>query len=265
VIPFYIEENHTGSYWFLKGINDSDEGMTLINFDAHSDATSLPNLGGDIEERIQSYSWLCPLMPRPFSQYIWVVPGLLDEEYQAWAESELQREMSRGPVVERFSENGGTIASHTEVVDLPGLRRLNLSDPVVVTIDLDFFTRRTEYGEDLVHILRWTGEIENLQAVTIAISPVYLPEDQGWMYEMLETLFGEALRHQDWSIQFEPFIDRGRETSRWALEMEADGRGIPRLDVTSAPPSLVRLWKANRKRISVENETDTWEALLDRL
>ena len=238
--------------------------MILINFDAHSDATSLPDLGGDIHERIQSYSWLCPLMPQPFSRYIWVVPGLMDEEYRDWAESELQREMSRGPVVERFSEAGGSIADYTDVTDLQGLADLNLSEPVVVSIDLDFFTPRPEYKEDLVKVLQWVETIEDLQAVTVAISPVYLPKDENWMYEMLEVLFENALKRPNWLIMFEPFIDRGRETSRWALEMEADGLRVPRLDVTRAPSSLMNLWKLNRDRISVNVEADSWEALLDR-
>ncbi|PIE04791.1 MAG: hypothetical protein CSA76_02375 [Spirochaetales bacterium] len=238
--------------------------MLLVNFDAHSDATSLPNLGGPLSERIQSYSWLSPLMPEPFSQYLWVVPGLMDDEYKAWAESELQREMSRGPVVERFRKHGGSIASHTDLADFPGLADLNISDPVVVSIDLDFFTRRSRYREDLIAVLRWTAELESLQAVTVAVSPVYLPEDPNWMYQMLETLFEEALRNRNWSIRFEPFIDRGRETSRWALEMEAAEREVPRLNISEAPPSLIRLWALNKKRISVEFKTDSWKALLDR-
>ena len=187
----------------------------------------------------------------------------MDEEYRAWAEAELQEEMSRGPVQERFFENGGTIASHTDVIDLSGLEKLNFHDQVVVSIDLDFFTSRPRFREDLIKILWWVSEIDHLLAVTVAISPVYLPEDKNWMYETLEILFSEALQHSEWAIEFEPFINRGRETSQKALEMEAFGMSVPRLDVTEAPESLIKLWKSNQDKISVHRETASWEALLN--
>ena len=84
-VPIYIEDNHAGSFYWLAEHLDLDEELTLIHFDAHTDASGIFDSDklrerlrrvGSLEERrdllercaerlIQCFNWIEPLMPSP--------------------------------------------------------------------------------------------------------------------------------------------------------------------------------------------------------
>ena len=85
-LPIYIEDNHAGSFYWLAENLDLDEPVTLLHFDAHSDASAV--FDSDVVRRrlrrvasttertavlerwrtqgtVQCFSWIEPLMPAP--------------------------------------------------------------------------------------------------------------------------------------------------------------------------------------------------------
>lgn len=203
------------------------------------------------------------MIPETVFRYVWVVPELLDDDARQFYESEVTREMGRGEVMSRMKIFGGGTDDYVVITDLPGLTNSLDSEPTVVSIDLDFFAKRPDAEEDLRAVMALVAELENLKAVTVAVSPVYLPGEE-WMFSLMEVMFEESVRYPEWQVQFEPFIDRGHETSRRALMLESQNRPVPELDVCRAPDSLVDIWRSQGKRIRVDVDTEAWEALLHR-
>src|ERR1035437_1304127 len=92
-LPIYIEDNHAGTFYWLARQLDLDEPLSLIHFDAHSDASGIFDSDkirtalravSSSEERevllqrwrsqgtIQCFNWIEPLMPAPVGRVIWV-------------------------------------------------------------------------------------------------------------------------------------------------------------------------------------------------
>jgi hypothetical protein len=92
-LPIYIEDNHAGSFYWLAEHLDLDQPVTLLHFDAHSDASGvfdsdvvrrqLRRVTSRAERRerlerwrkngtMQCFAGLSPLMPSPLAEVIWV-------------------------------------------------------------------------------------------------------------------------------------------------------------------------------------------------
>ncbi len=117
-LPVYIEDSHAGSFYWLAEHLPLDEPVTLIHFDAHSDAsaifdsdqlrTRLRRVSSSEERRallakwrragaVQCFNWIEPLMPAPIARVIWV-PG-----DRAPAEA-AQREREAGDLLDGHAE-----------------------------------------------------------------------------------------------------------------------------------------------------------------
>ena len=121
-LPIYIEDNHAGSFYWLAQHLDWDEEVTLLHFDAHSDASAIFDSDGlrnamrhvsSLEERnarleawrkdgvIQCFDWIEPLMPAPVGHVIWIPREKLaageGEHLQAEAHDYLDAHLEAAP------------------------------------------------------------------------------------------------------------------------------------------------------------------------
>src|SRR5215471_18141509 len=92
-LPIYIEDNHSGTFYWLAQNLDLDQPCTLILFDAHSDASgifdsdkirsALRNVASlDARQTLldrwrregaaECFNWIEPLMPALIANVIWV-------------------------------------------------------------------------------------------------------------------------------------------------------------------------------------------------
>src|SRR6266498_4372739 len=198
-LPIYIEDNHAGTfYWLAQNIN-LDEPCTLILFDAHSDASgifdsdrirdALRNVAS-VQDRqtlldrwrsegaVQCFNWIEPLMPAPIAKVIWVSAEKLSpseirgrtQEATAFLDGHL----------EAAPRKSGSLRGSYVVSDFEDLEtHIDPSQPLIVTIDLDYFAGVpvAEQGTAFARIWDFVIERPNLRAITFAISRPYLKSE----------------------------------------------------------------------------------------
>ena len=158
-VPIYLEDSHAGSFYWLAEHLVLDEEYTLIHFDAHSDASAIFDSDnvrerlrrvGSLEERrnlldqwrktgaIQCYDWIEPLMPAPISRMIWV-PGPTLSKTSATERQEKAVRQFDGHL-EAAPRQSQSFRERCRVLGFDQLSgQLKDGEPVVVTIDLDYF------------------------------------------------------------------------------------------------------------------------------
>src|SRR6266508_6511821 len=155
-LPIYIEDNHSGTFYWLAQKIDLDQPCTLILFDAHSDASgifdsdkiryALRNVASPQDRQalldrcrhaggVQCFNWIEPLMPAPIARVIWVpaeklsAPEIRKRTQEATALLDGHLEAS--------PRKSGSLHESYVVFDFDNLdKRLNPYQPLVVTIDL---------------------------------------------------------------------------------------------------------------------------------
>jgi len=140
-----------------------------------------------------------------------------------------------------------------------------IDEPVVVSIDLDYFAAAgggEEVRKRLSGILDRVLELSNLQAITFSISRPYLSTEA-----QAHLLLYEALRYLvrvvNADIRYEPFADTGEDRSERAKEFYRQRLQPPRYELESAPAVLRTLLLQNASRIAVSEQSGRWEALLE--
>jgi hypothetical protein len=224
-LPVYIEDSHAGSfYWIIQNLNlNRDVQLALI--DAHSDSSEVFDsdtvrqkvlqaaTNGQVDDLvhkwrsrgvIQCFDWIEPLIPHPISKVWWVAPARRTQDRREVREQINAHEMTA-------PREEGDLSNRYQITDLNRLTKI--TDPVVVSIDLDYFAT----GGNLDRVLDPVLRIPGLQAITIAISRPYLAsEDQA------HRLLFEALRYLtrvvNLDIHYEPFVATGEDRSRKAKE-----------------------------------------------
>ena len=282
-LPIYIEDSHAGSFYWLAGHLDLDEEYTLIQFDAHSDASGIFDSDklrerlrrvASIEERrellerwrekgaIQCFNWIEPLMPAPISNVIWVrgrsVTKIKARTDQDEAVGFLDGHLEAAP---RFS---GSFRERCRVVGFDKLRaEFKEQGPVVITIDLDYFADvpANAQAAEFERVWKFVSECRNLRAVTIAISRPYLVDD-AQADTLLRLALAASLSLPTAAIQFEPFEKVGNDRSLRAQELRARKQEVPAFAVANASEKLRALLLANRERITVRTEAAGWQRLL---
>jgi hypothetical protein len=278
-----VEESHAGSFYWLAEHLDLDEECTLIHFDAHSDASAHFDSDklrerlrrvGSLEERrqlleqwrqtgvIQCFNWIEPLMPAPISDVIWV-HGRTVTKTKARAFQDEAVEFLDGHL-EAAPRASGSFQERCKVVGLDQLQTgLKEEDPVVITIDLDYFAdvpanaRATEFER----VWKFVSGCRNLRAVTIAISRPYLADD-AQADSLLRLALAASLSLPTATIQFEPFEKVGNDRSLRAQEFRAAQQEVPAFAVANASENLRALLLANRERITVRTDAAAWQKLL---
>jgi hypothetical protein len=283
-LPIYIEDNHAGSFYWLARHLDLDADYTLVHFDAHSDASAIFDSDkvrerlrrvGSLEERrnildqwrksgaIQCYNWIEPLMPAPISRMIWVPGPTLSKTSATERQEKMVRQFDGH--LEGAPRQSQSFRERCRVLgldQLPG--ELKDGEPVVVTIDLDYFADvpASRRFQEFERVWKFVAECRNLRAVTIAISRPYLKSDAD-ADDLVRLALAASLSLPTATIQFEPFANVGPDRSLRAREFQVRRQQVPAFRLENASEKLRALLLANRERISVETETASWTQRLD--
>jgi hypothetical protein len=282
-LPIYVENSHAGSFYWLAQQLDLDEEITLVHFDAHSDASAvfdsdelrdrLRRVASSEERRelldrwrqvgaIQCFNWIEPLMPAPIANLIWVRGEKLRKSeaaaLQKTATGQLDGQLEAAP------RSAGSLATRCRVLGLEDLRA-NIKDgtPVVITIDLDYFAEVHPGARAAAfeRVWKFVAGCRNLRAVTFAISRPYLASDDQ-ADALVRLALAASLSLPTARIQFEPFEKVGNDRSLRARELRSQKRDVPGFSLTNASEELRALLLANRERITVHADTAAWEKLL---
>jgi poly-gamma-glutamate capsule biosynthesis protein CapA/YwtB (metallophosphatase superfamily) len=282
-LPIYIEDSHAGSFYWLAEHLDLDEEVTLIHFDAHSDASAIFDSDelrerlrrvASLEERrehlerwrqagvIQCFNWIEPLMPAPISDMIWVrgphVPKAKARTFRNEAVEFFDGHLEAAPRV------SGSFRERCRVVGFDKLRsEFKGQAPVVITIDLDFFAGipALEQAVQFERVWKFVSECRNLRAVTIAISRPYLADDAE-ADSLVRLALTASLSLPTATIQFEPFETVGNDRSLRAKELRSQKKEVPAFALANASEKLRAILLANRGRIQVRTNSTAWEKLL---
>jgi poly-gamma-glutamate capsule biosynthesis protein CapA/YwtB (metallophosphatase superfamily) len=283
ILPIYIEDNHAGTFYWLAQNIDLDQPCTLVHFDAHSDASgifdsdkiryALRNVASPQDRQtlldrwrskgaVQCFNWLEPLMPAPIAKVIWVPAEKLSpaeirgrtQEATAFLDGHL----------EAAPRKSGSLRGSYVVSDFESLQKhLAPTEPLVVTIDLDYFAGLpvVEQGTAFARIWNFVIERPNLRAITFAISRPYLKsEDEGQRLLMLALT--SALSLPTAQIEFEPFLTVANDHSNLAKELMVKGEKLLAFDVAQAPQELRARILSERQRIIVRHDASRWQQLL---
>ncbi len=283
-LPIHIEDNHSGSfYWLARNLNRAEK-YQLILFDRHSDSTAVFNsdfirktlnghmgLGEDNayftswrkKGIIQSFNWIEPLLPYPIRQVIWVPADRLVPNELLSKKEEISRNINAHvSVVPRAS---GDLSGIFTINDFAGRKEiLSFDNPVIVSIDLDYFAdmpaneAELKFAEMLDYVLR----IKQLRAITVSISRSYLKSD-----EQADFLLYIALKHFtriiNSKIYFEPFASNGTDRSELAKSFYKKNARAPAYDLQKASSQMISLILQNPSRYIVSYDLKKWERLLD--
>jgi Bacterial capsule synthesis protein PGA_cap len=284
VLPVYIEDNHPGTFYWLAQNLDLDQPCTLILFDAHSDASgifdsdkirdALRNVASPQDRQtlldhwrsegaVQCFNWIEPLMPAPIAKVIWVPAEKLSV-------SEIRKRTQQATALldghlEAAPRQSGSLRESYVVSDLASLERhLTPNQPLVVTIDLDYFAGFPAAEQETAFARVWNFVIErrNLRAVTFAISRPYLKDD-GQAHRLLNLALTSALSLPTAQIEFEPFLTVANDHSNLAKELMTKGEKLPAFDLAQAPQELRARILSERQRIVVRHAAARWQQLLE--
>jgi poly-gamma-glutamate capsule biosynthesis protein CapA/YwtB (metallophosphatase superfamily) len=283
VLPIYIEDNHAGTFYWLAQQLDLDQQCTLILFDAHSDASgifdsdkirdALRNVASPQERQalldrwrrtggVQCFNWIEPLMPAPIAKVIWVPAEKLSV-------SEVDRRAQEATALldghlEAAPRRSGSLHQSYVVSDFNGLEnQLNPNQPLIVTIDLDYFAgfSPAEQAKAFARIWNFVIEQRNLRAITFAISRPYL-KDEDEAQRLLKLASTSALSLPIAQTEFEPFLTVANDHSNLAKKLMARGEKLPAFDLAHAPQDLRARILSERKRIAVRYDSARWQQLL---
>jgi Bacterial capsule synthesis protein PGA_cap len=283
VLPVYIEDNHAGTFYWLAQHIDLDQASTLVLFDAHSDASGIFDSDkirealrkvASVEDRqtlldrwrnhgvVQCFNWIEPLMPAPIAKVIWVPAERLSPE-------EIRKRTQEATALldghlEAAPRKSGSLRESYLVSDFDSLEKhLNPNQPLVVTIDLDYFADFSAAEQETAFARIWNFVIErrNLRALTFAISRPYL-KDEDEAYRLLKLALSSALSLPTARIEFEPFLTVANDHSNLAKELMAKGKKIPAFDLAQAPQDLRARILSERQRIVVRHDAAHWQQLL---
>jgi len=283
-LPIYLEDSHAGSFYWLAQHLDLDEEITLIHFDAHSDASAIFDSDklrerlrrlASLEERrqllerwrqagvIQCFNWIEPLMPAPISKMFWVPRRDVDKTKARMLQHEAV-DFFDGHL-EAAPRGSGSFRERCRVVGFDQLRgSLKEDGPVVITIDLDYFAgvAASAQAGEFERVWNFVSECRNLRAVTFAVSRPYLSGDDQ-ADALVRLALAASLSLPTARIQFEPFERVGNDRSLRARELRSKNREVPAFGLTNASEELRALILANRERISVEKDAAGWARLLE--
>lgn len=283
VLPIYIEDNHAGTFYWLAQTIDLDQPCTLILFDAHSDASgifdsdrirgALRNIASlEVRQRllgrwrsegaVQSFNWIEPLMPAPIAKVIWVPAEKL-------APAEIRERTQRATALldghlEAAPRMCGSLRQSYVVSDFEHLEKhLALSEPLIVTIDLDYFAGLSPAEQQLKFARIWGFVIErpNVRAMTFAISRPYLTSDDE-AQRGLKLALTSALTLPTAQIELEPFLTVANDHSNLAKQFMVKGEELPAFNVAQAPQELRARILSEREHITVRHDGARWQRLL---
>jgi hypothetical protein len=282
-LPIYIEDNHAGTFYWLAQNIDLEEPCTFVLFDAHSDASgifdsdkirdALRNVASNEARQelfehwrskgtVQCFNWIEPLMPAPIAKVIWVPAERLlafqTREYRDQATALIDGHLEAAP------RRAGSLRDAYVVCDFEKLaKQLDPNQPLIVTIDLDYFARMSAAQQERAFARIWRFVIEqpNLRAITFAVSRPYLKSEND-AQRLLELALTSALSLPTAQIEFEPFLTVANDDSELAKKLMLKGEKRPSFNIAQAPQELRARILSERQRISVLHDAADWQQLL---
>src|SRR6266478_2702117 len=283
VLPIYIEDNHAGTFYWLAQNIDLDQRCTFILFDAHSDASgifdsdkirdALRNVPSRQARQalldrwrskgvVQCFNWIEPLMPAPFGKVIWVPAKKLSP-------TEIRQRRQEATALldghfEAAPRKSGSLRESYVGSDFESLEKhLDPNQPLVVTIDLDYFADLPTAEQETAFARVWNFVIERpkLRAITFAISRPYLKTEEDGQ-RLLKVALTSALSLPTAHIEFEPFLTVPNDHSNLAKKLMAKGEKLPAFDLAQAPQELRARILSDRQRIIVRHDAARWQQLL---
>src|SRR5438876_4331624 len=282
-LPIYIEDNHAGTFYWLAQNIDLVQHYTLILFDGHSDASGIFDSDkirealrtfASVEDRqtlldrwrnhgvVQCFNWIEPLMPAPIAKVIWVPAERLSPE-EIRKRTQEATALLDGHLEAAPRKSGSFLGSYT-VTDLENLEKhIDPTEPLVVTIDLDYFAGLSAPEQETAFARIWNFVIErpNRRAITFAISRPYLKSEEE-AYRLLNVALTSALSLPTVQIQFEPFLTVANDHSTLAKKLMAKGEKLPVFDLAQAPQELRARILSESKHITVRHDAARWQQLL---
>jgi hypothetical protein len=282
-LPIYIEDSHAGSFYWLAEHLDLDEEHTLVHFDAHSDASAIFDSDklrerlrrlASVEERrellerwrkagtVQCFNWIEPLMPAPITSVIWVRDRTVAENRSRVLQKQAAEQFDGH--LEAAPRTSGSYRGRCRVIGLDRLRaELAETQPVVITIDLDYFADMpaNRRAAEFERVWKFVTGCRNLRAVTIALSRPYLKNDEQ-ADDLLRLALASSLSLPTATIHFEPFAKVENDRSERAREFQKRREEVPALNLAAASEELRALLLANRNRIAVRTKALAWEKQL---
>lgn len=282
-LPIYFEDSHTGSfYWIIQNV-PLNRDYQLVLIDAHSDASEILDSdsirykvreasGKNEMDRlvrkwrangaVQCFNWIEPLIPHPITKVWWVAGDVLTDGQIAEKRSEVRKEINAHEMA--LARREGDFGDKYEVVDLDRFTKIKIEDPVIVTVDLDYFASETDFRairSKLERILGILLGLPHLQAITFSISRPYLASEEQSHIALYEAMnYMTHLVNAD--IHYEPFAVVGDDRSERAKEFYRQRKQVPRYELEQAPTFLQTFFLQNSSRIEVDVERVRWENLL---
>jgi poly-gamma-glutamate synthesis protein (capsule biosynthesis protein) len=201
-------------------------------------------------------------MPAPIEKVIWVPAESLSAP-------EIEKRRQRATALldghlEAAPRKFGSLRESYLVSDFNSLeKQLNPNEPLIITIDLDYFAGLSTAEQETAFGRIWNFVIErhDLRAVTFAISRPYLKdEDEG--YRLLRLALTAALSLPTAQIEFEPFLTVANDLSNLAKKLIVEGKNVPAFDLAGVPQELRARILPERQRIVVRYDAGHWQQLL---
>jgi poly-gamma-glutamate synthesis protein (capsule biosynthesis protein) len=150
------------------------------------------------------------------------------------------------------------------VSDVQTLKKhLAPNEPLIVTIDLDYFGGLPDAEQQLAFARIWNFVVErpNVRAITFSISRPYLSSDIE-AHRLLKLALSSALALPTAQIHFEPFLTVANDQSNLAKKLMAKGEKPPEFNIAQAPQELRARILSGAQQIMVGHDTARWQQLL---
>jgi hypothetical protein len=283
-LPVFLADNHAETFGWIARTFDPDEARTLVLIDAHSDASAVER-SEEVREglrrvpseearaakveawrkdgRVQAFSWIEPLMPRPLEQVLWLAAPGLGEVDRLAATAEAVAQLDGRLEVEPRS--AGSFAARWETLDLTGFKAWQPGRrPVILAIDLDFFAgmkaadRERHFEAIWERAMDWPG----LEGVAFAVSRPWLADDDE--ADALVSLAVDAVRRtRGANLEIDASTDDRPDNSLKAKELVARGEVVPRWDLGRSSPPLRMNLAGLGKRLTIRDRGIDWASVPD--
>ncbi len=268
-LPVFLSDNHAETFGWISRNFDPDGRHQLVLVDAHSDA-SMAERSEEIREglrrvpspaaraaaveewrtagRIQAFNWIEPLMPRPLDHVLWLAsPGLTGHERAAAHADACGLLDGRLEVEPRAA---GSFAGRWTTVDLRRFRSWKPGpQPVILSIDLDFFTGMEPGKREEMFEMIWEQAMgwPHLAGVAFSVSRPWLADD-GEADALVTLACGAVARTRGAVLEIDASVDDRPDGSGKAASASA---AVPRWDAANASATLRGGWRALGDRLRI--------------
>ena len=193
----HVHDRHGLSYDLVKDYAREHGAVTLVLLDYHHDI--LPE-----RNEVTSVNWVGKLVEEDaVKKVIWLSGKKLllpnRESRMAWLERSLKN---------AYPETVDKMRKAVQLVDWYDLQELKLTDPFVITLDFDVFTKDPgEVPEQFVDELCTWIQKQKPELLTMCLSASYQPDlDKGWSW--LNRFAGNYKRRADWYLESGEFGEK---------------------------------------------------------